>query len=187
MPFGRAWTRVAPKRCPLAAKWFHLGPECVLRAEAEKWPYLGLDGPNCKSVDTFPTVQTSTLSDFHPSEWPKRTATSSFCPPGAHLAAFWGFLACVCPPKRGQHGQKGSKMTLSRNATGPLGLSSEVFLARSEAPLDHFDHRRVVCFPHPHCAVQTVRALQKEVNGVQWCCTERRETHPLQLGPNTKS
>ena len=35
----------------------HLDPECVLRAETEKWPYLGLDGPNRESVDTFPTCK----------------------------------------------------------------------------------------------------------------------------------
>ena len=57
LPFGRVWTHVAPKRCPLGPKWVHLGPECVLRAETKKWPYLGLDGPNRESVDTFPTCK----------------------------------------------------------------------------------------------------------------------------------
>ena len=44
---------MAPKRCPLGPKWVHLVPKCVLRAGTEKWPYLGLDGPNCESVNTF--------------------------------------------------------------------------------------------------------------------------------------
>ena len=80
----------------------------------------------------------------------------------------------------------GSKMTLSKNDTGSFGVSLEVFLACSEAPLSRFDLRRVVCFTYPQCAFQTMHALQKEVNGVEWCCTKRRETHPLQLGPSTK-
>ena len=78
-------------------------------------------------------------------------------------------------------------MTFSKNDTGPFGVSLEVFLARSEAPLSRFDLRRVVCFTYPQCAFQTMHALQKEVSGVKWCCTKRRETHPLQLGPDTKS
>ena len=61
------------------------------------------------------------------------------------------------------------------------------FLARSEAPLSRFDLRRVVCFTYPQGAFQTMHALQKEVNGVKWSCTKRRETHRLQLGPDTKS
>ena len=55
--FGPVWTHVAPKRCPLGPKSVHLGPKCVLRAQTEKWPYLGLDGPTCESVDTFPTCK----------------------------------------------------------------------------------------------------------------------------------
>ena len=55
--FDSCWTHVAPKRCPLGPKWVHLGPECVPRAETKKWPYLGLDGPNCESVNTFPTCK----------------------------------------------------------------------------------------------------------------------------------
>ena len=62
-----------------------------------------------------------------------------------------------------------------------------MLLALSEAPLSPFDLRRVVWFTYPQCAFQTIHALQKEVNGVKWCCTKRRETHPLPLGPNTKS
>ena len=54
LPFGRVRTCVAPKRCPLGPKWVQLGPQRVLRAETEKWSYLGLDGPNRESVDTFP-------------------------------------------------------------------------------------------------------------------------------------
>ena len=129
-------------------------------------------------------VQTPTLGCFHPSEWPKRTATSGFCPPGARLAALWGILACACPPKRGQ---KWVKNDFLKNDNGPFGVSLEVFLARFEAPLSRFDLRRVVCFTYPQWAFPTMRALHKEVNGVKWCCTKRRETHPLQLGPNTES
>ena len=62
----------------------------------------------------------------------------------------------------------GSKMTFSKNDTGPFGVSLEVFLARSEAPLSRFDLRRVVCSTYPQCAFQTLHALQKEVNGVKW-------------------
>ena len=68
----------------------------------------------------------------------------------------------------------GSKMTFSRNDTGPFGVSLEVFLARSEAPLGRFDLSCVVCFTYPQCAFQTMHALQKEVNGVKRCCTKRR-------------
>ena len=78
-------------------------------------------------------------------------------------------------------------MTFSKNDTGPLEVSLGVFLARSEAPLSRFDLRRVVCFTYPQCAFQRMHAVQKEVNGVKLCCTKRRETHPLQLGPNNKS
>ena len=53
LPFGCVWTPVAPKRCPLGTTWVHLGPECVLRAETEKCPYLRLDGPNHESMDTL--------------------------------------------------------------------------------------------------------------------------------------
>ena len=42
--WGRVWTPVAPKQCPLGPKWVRLAPECVLWAETKKWPYLGLDG-----------------------------------------------------------------------------------------------------------------------------------------------
>ena len=57
LPFARVWTHVAPKRCPLGPKWINLGPECVLRAETEKWLYFELDGPIRASVDTFPTCK----------------------------------------------------------------------------------------------------------------------------------
>ena len=36
-------------------------------------------------------------------------------------------------------------------------------------------------------AFQTMQALQKEVNGVKWCRTKRRGSHPLQLSLNTRS
>ena len=83
--------------------------------------------------------------------------------------------------------QNGSKISFSKNDTGLFGVSLDVLLARSEAPLNRYDPHRVGCFTYPQCAFQTMYALQKEVNGVKWCCTKRRETHPLQLGPNTKS
>ena len=70
---------------------------------------------------------------------------------------------------------------------GPFGVSVAVVLACSEALFSRFDLRCVVWFTDPQCAFQRVHALQKEVSGVKWCCTERRETHPLQPGPNTKS
>ena len=57
VPFGRVWAHVAPKRCPLGQKWVHLAPECVLRAETEKWPYLGLERLNRESVDIYPTCK----------------------------------------------------------------------------------------------------------------------------------
>ena len=62
------------------------------------------------------------------------------------------------------------KMTFSKN--GPFGVSLEVFLARSEAPLSCFGLRRVVCFTNSQCAFQTMHALQKEVNGVKLCFTK---------------
>ena len=37
------------------------------------------------------------------------------------------------------NGQQWVKMTFSGNDTGPLGVSLEVFLARSEAPWSRFD------------------------------------------------
>ena len=49
--------------------------------------------------------------------------------------------------------------------TGPFGMSLEVFLARSEAPVPCFDLRQVVCFAY-QCAFQTVHALEKKVDGV---------------------
>ena len=55
--------------------------------------------------------------------------------------------------------KNGSKMTFSENDTGPLGVSLEVFLARSESPLSRFDLRRVVRFTYPQCAFQTMHAL----------------------------
>ena len=102
-----------------------------------------------------------------PSAWAKRTATSGFCPPGAHSAAFRGLSKLV---------KNGSKMGFSKNDTGPFGVSLEVFSARSGASVGRFDLRRVVWFTYPQCALQTMHALQKEVNGVKWCCTKRRET-----------
>ena len=57
LPFGRVRTHAAPKRCPLGPESVHLGPECVLRAETENWPYLGLDGRNRESVDTLATCK----------------------------------------------------------------------------------------------------------------------------------
>ena len=41
----------------------------------------------------FSHAQTPTLGAHHPSEGPKPTARSGFCPPGARLAVFWGMLA----------------------------------------------------------------------------------------------
>ena len=46
-----------PKMVSVGPKWVHLGPECVLRAETEKRPYLRLDGPDNESVDTFATCK----------------------------------------------------------------------------------------------------------------------------------
>ena len=101
-------------------------------------------------------VQAPTFGGFHPSEWPKRTATSGFCPPGARLAAFWGdFGLCVCTEKGSKMVKNGLKMTFSKNDTGPFGVSLEVFLARSEAPLSRFDLRCVVCFTYPQCAFES--------------------------------
>ena len=108
---------------------------------------------------------------FHPSEWPKRTARSGFCQAGARLAAFWGILACACPPKRGR---KWVKMRLSKNDTGPLGVSLEVFLARSEADLSPYDLRRVW---YASCTHNVHFKQCMLFNGVKWCCTKRRETH----------
>ena len=82
--------------------------------------------------------------------------------------------------------KNGSKMIFSTNDTGPFEVSLEVFLTRSGASLSRFDLRPVVCFTYPQCVFQTLHALQKEVNGVEWCCTKQRETNPLQLGPNTQ-
>ena len=78
-------------------------------------------------------------------------------------------------------------MSLKMNDAGPFGVSLEVCLARSEASWSRFDLLRVVWFTDLQCTFQTMHALQKEVNGVKWCCTKRREPHPLQLCPNTKS
>ena len=123
-PLGRVWTHVAPKRCPLGPNWVHLGPECVLPAETEKWPYLRLDGPNRESLETFPRANphfrwlpplSLSLSLGHvrppffstPQNGVNAPLQPVFGPLGACLAAFWGMLACACPPKRGQ---KRSKM-----------------------------------------------------------------------------
>ena len=47
------WTHVArPETVSVGPKMGSFGP---LQAETEKRPYLGLDGPNRESVDTFPT------------------------------------------------------------------------------------------------------------------------------------
>ena len=92
--------------------------------------------------------------------------------------AFW---PCLDPHEGVKNGSKclSPKMILDHLE------SPEVFLARSEASLSRFELRRVVCFTYPQCAFQTMRALQKDDNGVKCSCTKRRETHPLQLGPNT--
>ena len=83
-----------------------------------------------------------------------------------------------------KNGPKWVKTTFSKNDTGPFGVSLEVFLARSEASLSRFDLRRVVCFTYSQCAFRTMHALQREVNAVKWYFTTKRETYPLQLGPN---
>ena len=88
-----------PKTVSVGPKTGSFGPRVCPAGWNRKWPYLGLDGPNRKHCSH---VHIPTLGGFYPSEWPKRTATSSFCPLGARLAAFWGILACACPPKRGQ-------------------------------------------------------------------------------------
>ena len=41
-------------------------------------------------------------------------------------------------------------MTFSKSDAAPFVVSLEVFLARSEAILSHFDLRRVVCFTYGH-------------------------------------
>ena len=75
----------------------------------------------------------------------------------------------------------------SENDTGPFGVSLKVFLARCEAPLSCFDLLHVVCLTYLQCTFQTMHALRKEeVDGVKWCFTKKRETQPLQLGPNTQ-
>ena len=92
------------------------------------------------------------------------------------------------PRKGGKNGPKWVKMTFSKKDTGPFGVSLEVFLARSQAPLSCFDLPRVVCFTYPQCAFQTMHALQKEVNGAKWCLLYQKERNtPLQLGPNMQS
>ena len=100
---------------------------------------------------------------------------------------FSHILPVLVHQKGVQNGSKWVKMAFFTNDTGPFGVSLEVFLARSEASLSRFDLHSVVWFTYPQCAFQTKHALQKEVNGVEWCCPKRREPHPLQLGPNTKS
>ena len=46
-----------PETVSVGPKMGSFGPQCVLRAENEKWVYLRLDGPNRESVDTFPTCK----------------------------------------------------------------------------------------------------------------------------------
>ena len=70
-------------------------------------------------------------------------------------------------------------MTFSKNDTGPFGVPLEVVLAHSEASLSRFDLRRVVWFTYPQWAFQTVRALQKEVNGVKWCVPKGEKHTPF--------
>ena len=60
-PCGPETVSVVPKMGSFFAK-------CVLRAETEKWPYLGLDGPNRESVDTALHMETPILGGFQPSE-----------------------------------------------------------------------------------------------------------------------
>ena len=105
-------------------------------------------------------------------------------PTGCPFSRILGdFGLCASTKKGGEM----VEMTFSKNDTGPFGVSLEVFVARSEAPSSRFDLRRGVCFTDPRCACHTMHALQKEVGGVQRWCTNRREPHPLQPGPDTKS
>ena len=92
-----------------------------------------------------------------------------------HFGGFW-------PVHVHQKGVKmvknGSKMTFSKTDTGPFGVSLELFLARSEASLSRFDLLRVVCFTYPQCALQTMHALQQEVNGGQMVPYQKERNTP---------
>ena len=71
-----------------------------------------------------------------------------------------------------------TKMTFSKNNTGPFEVSLEVFLARSEALWRRFDLHRVVCFTYAHnvhckqCVPFKRRSMG--LNGVP----SKREKHP---------
>ena len=65
-----------------------------------------------------------------------------------------------------QKGIKNGQKWVKNDFLQPFGVSLEVFLARSEAPLSRFDFRRVVSFTYPQRAFQTMHALQKGPNGV---------------------
>ena len=77
------------------------GPS-FLRAETEKWLYLGLDGPNRDSEGAFSLCQPQLLVVSTPQIGPNAPPHMVF----ARLAAFWGVLARA--HRKGI--QKGSKM-----------------------------------------------------------------------------
>ena len=163
---------------------------CLLRAGTKKWPHLGLDGPDRKSVDPFPTcdVQTPTSRWLTPLGRARTHRRKRFLPNRCPFSPILGEFGLRASTEKGfKMVQDGSKGTFAENGTVPFGVSLEVFLARSEAPVRRFDLRRVVRFTYPQCAFQTMSACQKEVNGVRRCCTKRREIHPLQPGPNSQS
>ena len=70
-------------------------------------------------------------------------------------------------------------MNFPKSDTGPLGVSLEVFLARSDAFLSSFDLRRVASFTYAYnVPLKTMHALQKEVNGSNGVLPKREKNTP---------
>ena len=107
---GTVWVASWPCLDPCGPEWPQMGsisaPNVSYKLKPKNGRISGSTDRNANPRTLFPRANPHCRWFPHPSEWPKRTAASSFCPPGARPAAFWGILAGACPPKRGQNGSK---------------------------------------------------------------------------------
>ena len=114
----------------LDPKWARLGPGRVPWAETEKWPYLGLQGRNRSSKDTFSTCNPPLWVVSTPQNDPNGPLKVVF----GHQVPVWPYFSGILArdEKRPKMVKNGSKLPFSKNDSGPFGVPLGVILTRFE-------------------------------------------------------